>query len=125
MNKTTAAKLTAGQTYRDEYRQTHTVERVEAGQAGGRGVYVYVEGQGYPEFYLNESAVTLTEKPAPVAPVAAWKPAKPRARRELTCSAHYYDNNGRHRAAWYRDNDTLQAGIDRLIAKGYMIISWA
>lgn len=127
--KTQAQQLEAGQTYRDQFSRNetefHTVERVEHGVCNGRGVYVYVEGQGYPEFYLNEQPVTLMEKPAPKPAPVAWKPATPRHKPDLTCSAHYYDANGRHRAAWYKDNDTLQAGLDRLIAKGYTIISWA
>lgn len=120
---TTAATLTAGQTFIDEYSRTLTAVRVE--RPNEHGVYVYIEGQSYPEYFLNDHKVTATEKPAPASAAAAWKPAKPRARRELICSAHYYDAEGRHRVAWYRDNDTLQAGLDRLTAKGYSIISWA
>lgn len=41
----------------DEYGQQYRVEKVEN---LGHGVYLYKAGQGYPEFYLNESRMTRT-----------------------------------------------------------------
>jgi hypothetical protein len=54
-----ASQITAGQRFTDDTGHSFTATRVEAGQANGAGIYVYVEGQAYPEFYLNETPVTI------------------------------------------------------------------
>jgi hypothetical protein len=49
--------LTAGRKFTDNMGHTHTATRIE-NAPGGAGVYVYVTGQGYPEFYVYGTAVT-------------------------------------------------------------------
>lgn len=48
-------QILAGQTFTDDMGHTHTATAIVTGVAEGRGVYIYVEGQDYPEFYLNET----------------------------------------------------------------------
>ena len=60
-----ASQITAGQRFTDDTGHSFSATRVEAGQANGAGIYVYVVGQAYPEFYLNETPVTLNSNPAP------------------------------------------------------------
>ena len=60
-----AQQLTAGQRFTDDTGHSFTVTRTEPGQADGKGIYVYVVGQAYPEFYLNWTEVTLNSNPAP------------------------------------------------------------
>lgn len=56
----TASDLTEGDRYTDHLNQTHIVLSVDI-SAGvtGAGIYIDVEGQGYPEFYLKDQAVAL------------------------------------------------------------------
>ena len=58
----TANTLTAGETFTDETGHTFTVVSVDHTAGGTRqGVYVFVEGQGHPEFYLRNAPVTLDD----------------------------------------------------------------
>ncbi len=65
----TAETLTAGRKFTDNMGHTHTATRIEDAP-GGAGVYVYVKGQGYPEFYVYGTPVTgyvwENAKPQPV-----------------------------------------------------------
>ena len=56
----TAGDLAEGDRYTDHLNNTHTVTGTD-GTAGGTraGVYIFVEGQGHPEFYLMDQAVSL------------------------------------------------------------------
>lgn len=55
-----ASDLAEGDRYTDHLAQTHTVTTVDT-TAGGthNGIYVHVEGQGHPEFYLAAQEITL------------------------------------------------------------------
>lgn len=56
----TASDLSAGDRYIDHLSQTHTVLSVDSSAGGtGAGVYINVEGQRCPEFYLKDQAVAL------------------------------------------------------------------
>lgn len=56
----TASDLTEGDHYTDHLGQAHKVMSVDGSAGGtGAGIYIYVEGQGYPEFYLKGQAVDL------------------------------------------------------------------
>lgn len=62
---TTADTLTAGETFTDETGHTFTVTRVDLTAGGTRaGVYIYVDGQGHPEFYLRNAPVALDARTA-------------------------------------------------------------
>ena len=63
-----------GQSFTDNMGHTHKAVSVEQGVANGAGVYVNVEGQGYPEFYLVENLVTVAA-PATRAAAPALDPA--------------------------------------------------
>lgn len=56
----TASDLAEGDRFTDHLSQSHTVTDTD-GTAGGTraGIYVYVEGQGHPEFYLSDQEVSL------------------------------------------------------------------
>lgn len=45
--------------FTDEYGKRHRVNRMNLAPGGANGYYVYVEGQGYPEFYLWGHKVTI------------------------------------------------------------------
>lgn len=58
--KTFARNLIPGTTFTDHMNHTHAVHKVDLTAGGtGAGVYVHVEGQGYPEFYESGQVVTV------------------------------------------------------------------
>jgi hypothetical protein len=65
-----ATQIAAGMKFTDDMGHSHTAVRTEAGVANGRGVYIFVEGQEYPEFYLNETLMFVEAAPAPKRPAA-------------------------------------------------------
>lgn len=69
MTTTTAAQIVRGDEVTDYMGHKFTVRRVEHNIADGRGVYLWPEDQGYPEFYLNDGAITLHNVPARAAGV--------------------------------------------------------
>lgn len=69
----TAAKIQSGDVFTDDMGHKHTATRVEDAP-GGAGVYVYVTGQGYPEFYVYGTPVTLQARR--LAPAVDPKPFK-------------------------------------------------
>jgi hypothetical protein len=56
--KTTAIWLHRDDEYTDEFGKRHKAMRIDSVPQAD-GYYVYVEGQGYPEFYLRTHAVTI------------------------------------------------------------------
>lgn len=59
MTTTVATQIVRGDTVTDIYGRTYEVTRVEHNVARGAGVYLHIEGQGYPEFFLNGATFTL------------------------------------------------------------------
>lgn len=56
----TARDLAEGDRFTDHLNQSHTVTDIDTTAGGTRaGIYVYVEGQGHPEFYLLDQEVSL------------------------------------------------------------------
>lgn len=70
-----AEQITAGQTFTDNMGHTHTALRIE-NAPGGAGVYVYIVGQGYPEFYTWGTPVTVTGPAKRIRPAVDPKPFK-------------------------------------------------
>lgn len=56
--KTTAIWLNPDDVFTDEFGKSHKALRIDRVERTD-GFYVYVEGQGYPEFYLRTHAVTI------------------------------------------------------------------
>jgi hypothetical protein len=61
-----ATEIVRGDEVTDIYGRTYTVTRVEHNVARGAGVYLHLETQGYPEFFLNGAEFKLTTTPRPV-----------------------------------------------------------
>lgn len=122
-NTITATEIQPGDMFRDSMGHVHTAVRVERNVAGGACIYVYIEGQSYPEAYFPTDATEIVEL-APVAPRPFFYYEKPKRRVECDSSINAISPKGARRKFWYKDADTMKAGLDRLIARGYEIIAY-
>lgn len=58
MAQTTARKIQAGDYFTDDTHHSFWADRIER-CSNGLGVYVHVQGQGYPEFYTYDTPVDI------------------------------------------------------------------
>lgn len=111
---------------------TYTVRRNE--EAAHEHRMVFVEGSIYAMEFYGDSPVELISRKDWKQEVAQYKEAKrPASRRSVASKASHRDRmnsvhcispKGQNRTFWYRDEDTMHAGIDSLIAKGYDIVTY-